>query len=81
MDASYYCDRCRGFELIQHPTGDRNRQSRGVFALRSPGRPNPIGVTVVEIVGVERNVVLVRGLDAEDRMPVLDLKPAIEHGA
>jgi tRNA (Thr-GGU) A37 N-methylase len=81
MGASYYCERCRGFELIQHPRGDGNLQSRGVFALRSPQRPNPIGVTVVEVVDVERNVVLVRGLDAEDGTPVLDLKPAIEHGA
>jgi tRNA-Thr(GGU) m(6)t(6)A37 methyltransferase TsaA len=66
----------QGFDLLQHPQGDRNRPRRGVFALRSPRRPNPIGVTVVDLVAVEENVLRVRGLDALNRTPVLDLKPA-----
>jgi len=48
---------------------------RGVFALRSPNRPNPIGVTVVDLIGIEDNVLRVRGLDAINGTPVLDLKP------
>jgi tRNA-Thr(GGU) m(6)t(6)A37 methyltransferase TsaA len=68
--------RSRGFDLLQHPQGDRSRPRRGVFALRSPRRPNPIGVTVVELVAVEGNVLRVRGLDAINGTPVLDLKPA-----
>ena len=47
-----------------------------MFALRSPRRPNPIGITVVELVAIEDNVLRVRGLDAIDGTPVLDLKPA-----
>jgi tRNA (Thr-GGU) A37 N-methylase len=47
-----------------------------VFALRSPRRPNPIGVTVVDLVAVKGNTLLVRGLDAINGTPVLDLKPA-----
>ena len=68
--------RSQGFSLLQHPQGDRSRPRRGVFALRSPRRPNPIGVTVVDLVAVEGNMLRVRGLDAIDGTPVLDLKPA-----
>jgi tRNA-Thr(GGU) m(6)t(6)A37 methyltransferase TsaA len=68
--------RSQGFDLLQHPQGDRSRPRRGVFALRSPRRPNPIGVTVVDLVDLEGNVLRVRGLDAINGTPVLDLKPA-----
>ncbi len=68
--------RSEGFELLQHPRGDESRPRRGVFALRSPRRPNPIGVTVVDLVAIEGNVLCVRGLDAVNGTPVLDLKPA-----
>jgi tRNA (adenine37-N6)-methyltransferase len=64
------------FELHQHPRGDPSRPRRGVFALRSPRRPNPIGVTEVELLEIRGNLLLVRGLDAVDGTPVLDLKPA-----
>ncbi len=72
----FYFHRSRGFDLLQHPQGDRSRPRRGVFALRSPRRPNPIGVTVVDLVAAEGNVLRVRGLDAINGTPVLDLKPA-----
>lgn len=68
----------RDWEPTQYPRGDRSRPKRGVFALRSPRRPNGIGVTQVELLGIEENVLRVRGLDAVDGTPVLDLKPA-EH--
>jgi tRNA-Thr(GGU) m(6)t(6)A37 methyltransferase TsaA len=67
--------RADGYELLQHPRGDRSRPKRGVFALRSPNRPNPIGITEVELLAIERNVLTVRGLDALDGTPLLDLKP------
>jgi tRNA-Thr(GGU) m(6)t(6)A37 methyltransferase TsaA len=72
----FHFHRTGGFELLQHPRGDATRPRRGVFALRSPRRPNPVGVTVVELVSVEGNVLKVRGLDAINGTPVLDLKPA-----
>lgn len=72
----FFFHRSRGFDLLQHPRGDRNRLRHGVFALRSPRRPNPIGVTVVDLVAIEENVLRVRGLDAIDGTPILDLKPA-----
>jgi tRNA-Thr(GGU) m(6)t(6)A37 methyltransferase TsaA len=68
--------RSEGYELLQHPRGDKARPRRGVFALRSPNRPNPIGVTVAELLAVEGNVLEVSGLDAINGTPVLDLKPA-----
>jgi tRNA-Thr(GGU) m(6)t(6)A37 methyltransferase TsaA len=68
--------RSHGYDLCQHPRGDRSRPQRGVFALRSPRRPNPIGVTVVDLVATEGNVLRVRGLDAINGTPVFDLKPA-----
>ncbi|MEJ2237544.1 MAG: TrmO family methyltransferase [Gemmatimonadales bacterium] len=49
---------------------------RGVFALRSPRRPNPIGLTEVELLAVDEHKLRVRGLDALNRTPVLDIKPA-----
>lgn len=73
----FHLDRIQGFELLQHPQGDRERPKRGVFSLRSPRRPNPIGVTVVELISIDENVLKVGGLDAFDGTPVLDLKPAI----
>ena len=67
--------RSEGYELLQHPRGDQTRPWRGVFALRSPNRPNPIGVTEVELLSIEGNILTVRGLDAINSTPILDLKP------
>jgi tRNA-Thr(GGU) m(6)t(6)A37 methyltransferase TsaA len=72
----FHLNRVRDFELLQHPRGDRERPKRGVFSLRSPRRPNPIGVTVVKLISIDGNLLTVRGLDAFDGTPVLDLKPA-----
>ena len=65
----------KSYQLRQHPRGDRSRPKRGVFALHSPHRPNPIGVTVVDLLAVEGNVLVVKGLDALNGSPVLDIKP------
>ncbi len=72
----FHFHRSQGSSLLQHPQGDRSRAQRGVFSLRSPRRPNPIGVTAVDLLAVEGNVIWVRGLDAINGTPVLDLKPA-----
>lgn len=47
----------------------------GIFATRSPCRPNPIGLTLVELLGRKGNILEVKGLDALDGTPVLDIKP------
>ncbi|MFP3937743.1 MAG: TrmO family methyltransferase, partial [Phycisphaerae bacterium] len=56
--------------MLVHPRGDKTRPQRGVFALRSPMRPNPIGVSLVTLEAVEGSRLLVRGLDAHDGSPV-----------
>ncbi len=61
--------------LKVHPRGRMDLPLRGVFATRTMLRPNPVGLTIVELLGAEGNVLTVRGLDAYDGTPVLDVKP------
>lgn len=61
--------------LKVHPRGRMDMPLTGIFAARTMLRPNPIGLTLVELIKVEGNVLTVRGLDAYDQTPVLDLKP------
>lgn len=70
-------DRVKGFDLIAHPPSDN--RPHGVFATRSPQRPNPIGLTIVELTGRDETVLHVRGLDMLDGTPVLDLKPYLSN--
>jgi tRNA-Thr(GGU) m(6)t(6)A37 methyltransferase TsaA len=63
--------------LSVHPRGDTNRPRTGVFATRSPDRPNPIGLHAVTIETVEENAITVRNLEAIDGTPVLDIKPML----
>ena len=60
-----------------HPRGNVEVPLTGIFALRTPRRPNPIGITTVEIIRRDENRLVVRGLDAVDGTPVLDVKPYI----
>ena len=58
-----------------HPRGKDDAPLLGVFATRTSHRPNPIGLTLVELLDVDKNVIVVRGLDAFNNSPVLDIKP------
>ena len=73
-----YLDKAH-FELSRHLVRRPQRRDDmpmvGIFAQRAKDRPNPIGITACELLGVSGNVVTVRGLDAIDGTPVLDLKP------
>ncbi|KGO35335.1 MAG: tRNA (N6-threonylcarbamoyladenosine(37)-N6)-methyltransferase TrmO [Desulfoprunum sp.] len=51
--------------------------ARGVFATRSPLRPNHIGLSIVEMVKVTANIVIIRGVDVLDGTPLLDIKPYV----
>jgi tRNA-Thr(GGU) m(6)t(6)A37 methyltransferase TsaA len=66
-------DRAEGFDLVAHPPADD--RPHGVFATRSPQRPTPIGLTVVELRGREGRTLHVHGVDMLDGTPVVDLKP------
>jgi tRNA-Thr(GGU) m(6)t(6)A37 methyltransferase TsaA len=57
------------------PRSEPDIPAVGIFATRAPIRPNPIGLTLVELMRRERNVLFVKGLDALDGTPVLDIKP------
>ena len=73
IEVLYWLDRSRRDLIHQSPKSDG--ATRGVFSLRSPVRPNPIGTSIAVLVGIEGASVLVRGLDCLDDTPLLDLKP------
>ena len=62
-------------DLIRRPKGRADMPELGIFAQRAKHRPNPIGITAVELLAVDGSVLKVRGLDAIDGTPVLDIKP------
>jgi tRNA-Thr(GGU) m(6)t(6)A37 methyltransferase TsaA len=64
--------------LVVHPRGDQDRPLTGVFSTRAPHRPNPIGLHEITVVDKKADAVLVRGLEAIDGTPVVDLKPVLE---
>jgi len=64
--------------LVQTPPHRNERL--GVFSICSPVRPNPIGMSIVEVLGVEGRTIRIKGLDMLDGTPVLDIKPATETG-
>jgi tRNA-Thr(GGU) m(6)t(6)A37 methyltransferase TsaA len=68
-------DDIRGSQPQLHPRDDPQYPLMGVFATRSQTRPNPVLVTPVRLLGIKANVLRVRGLDAIDGTPVLDIKP------
>jgi tRNA-Thr(GGU) m(6)t(6)A37 methyltransferase TsaA len=61
--------------LRTHPRGREDMPLLGVFATRTSHRPNPIGLTLVELLAVNGNILTVRGLDAFNGTPILDVKP------
>ncbi len=71
----YWLDRSEGFSLSVRTPWDP--EPKGLFATRTPNRPNPIGYSVVRLVERRGNVLTVEGLDAIDGTPVIDIKPYI----
>ena len=78
----YWFHKSQGYHLlVKTPWDDA---LHGLFATRSPHRPCPLGLTVVELVAREKNILEIKGLDAVDGTPVLDIKPyipAIDEGS
>jgi tRNA-Thr(GGU) m(6)t(6)A37 methyltransferase TsaA len=62
-------------DLVRRPKGRADMPESGIFAQRAKHRPNPIGVTAVELLEIRGKVLKVKGLDAIDGSPVLDIKP------
>lgn len=69
----YWLDQSRRDLIVQAPS--HAPEPRGVFALRSPVRPNPIGLAVAELRGVDGTTVHIRNIDCVDGTPLLDIKP------
>lgn len=65
----------RGWQPRVRPRAAKDESMTGIFASRSVQRPNKIGLTLVELVGIQGNIVTVEGLDAFDGSPVFDIKP------
>jgi tRNA-Thr(GGU) m(6)t(6)A37 methyltransferase TsaA len=72
-----WLDQAQRDVLTVRPRGDPRRALEGVFSTRSPDRPNPIGLHHVEITAIEGCRLRVRGLDAVDGTPIIDLKPVL----
>lgn len=69
----YYFDRHKDYSLHVVPYMDKSE--RGLFATRAPKRPNGIGLSLVELVSVENNIIHFRGVDIMNNTPLLDIKP------
>ena len=72
-----WLDRARRDVLSVHPRGDVARPPEAVFSTRSPHRPNPLGLHDVTVTAVEGGRIRVRGLEAIDGTPIVDLKPVL----
>jgi tRNA-Thr(GGU) m(6)t(6)A37 methyltransferase TsaA len=70
-------DRAEGFDLMVVPPSDD--RPHGLFTTRSPRRPNPIGLTVVELLSRDGSSLRVRGVDMLDGTPILDIKPYLSN--
>ncbi len=75
INVFYWLHKSEGYNLVVQPPFDTPRH--GVFATRSPNRPNPLGFDVVELVERKGLTLVVRGLDAIEGTPVVDIKPHI----
>ena len=73
----YHLHRVQGYDLTVRPFLDN--ADHGIFATRSPKRPNPIGLSVLELAGVTGTTVHLRNVDILDGTPVLDIKPYVPH--
>jgi tRNA-Thr(GGU) m(6)t(6)A37 methyltransferase TsaA len=71
----YHFHLSRGYALETRPFLDE--AIHGVFATRAPARPNPIGISVVRLVGIEDNILHIEDMDIVDGTPLLDIKPYI----
>jgi len=72
------------FDMVKLPVPLQSKpflkdEIMGVFAIRTPFRPNPIGLSVLELVEVKDNIILVNNLDILDKTPVIDIKPFVPH--
>ena len=78
----FWMDKIKDTSYLHHPSKTLDQKPVGIFATRAPIHTNPIGLTLVELIKHEENVLWVKGLDALNNTPILDIKPYPdwEHG-
>jgi tRNA-Thr(GGU) m(6)t(6)A37 methyltransferase TsaA len=74
----FYCDRAPSSVSLTVPQPRARSHQVGLFACRSPYRPNPIGLSIVRLKKIEGNVIYTSGVDALDGTPLLDIKPYLK---
>ncbi|MFX1456789.1 MAG: tRNA (N6-threonylcarbamoyladenosine(37)-N6)-methyltransferase TrmO [Promethearchaeota archaeon] len=70
------------FDMVKLPVPLQSKpfldnEKRGVFAIRTPFRPNPIGLSILEIIEINNNIIHITNVDILDKTPILDLKPYV----
>ena len=75
----YYFHKVKEHKLSVIPFNDKTDTPRGVFSTRTPMHPNSLGLSVVELVSVDKDTVTIKGVDILDGTPLIDIKPYIEN--
>ena len=74
----YYFHKVENHKLSVVPFNDKTNTPRGVFSTRTPMHPNSIGLSIVELISVDKNMLTIKGVDVLNGTPLLDIKPYIE---
>src|SRR6056297_389444 len=72
----YHCHKAGEYKLLRKPFMDNNEH--GIFSIRAPSRPNPIGFSVVRLLSIKDNIIKIKDVDILDNTPVLDIKPYVK---
>ena len=75
----YHFHKNKKYNLTPIPFNDKTHTPRGVFSTRTPVHPNHLGLSIVELIEVNDNIVKFRGVDILDGTPIIDIKPYIEN--
>lgn len=81
LEIIFYFDQVSDDQIqyeAKHPRNNQNYPKVGIFAQRGKNRPNKIGITMVELVEVKQRTLIVKGLDAIDGTPIIDMKPVMK---
>ena len=81
LEIIFYFDKVSDDKIqyeARHPRNNKDYPEVGIFAQRGKNRPNKLGVTIVELIEVNNRVVVVKGLDAIDGTPIIDIKPVMK---
>jgi len=71
----YHCHKAGKTELLRKPFMDNKKH--GIFAIRAPSRPNPIGLSIVRLVAIKDHILRIKDVDILDGTPILDIKPYV----